>query len=123
MLLPMAQPSIIYRLTGASLETAKEIHLATKEANKSYDEIQKQIAEYAHNLLVPFNEAYELKFTTLLRRLAKNLGIPENEITNYHLDASYLDDHELAFLKSRSSHKQFCEERDTPEEDVGASIQ
>lgn len=90
---------ITYKLCGDSLETATEIHDLEKEMDEAYYELQKKIVEYQTQLLQELDANFTPRFNELLRRLSKELCIPYEEITQYRLDGSYLEDHNIAFLK------------------------
>lgn len=99
MFFPSAEPTITYKLCGESLETAKEIHELTKESNKEYEEVEARVRAYSESLMAEFNAKYNQRFSDLLLTLAQQLGIPHDQITFFHLEVSYLDDHNIAFLK------------------------
>jgi hypothetical protein len=104
MFFPSAENTITYRLSGESLKTASEIHELSKQVNQEYREIEQNVREYSQDLMATFNGAHTYKFTELLGKLAAQLGIPSQDITMFHLDASYLDDHGVAFLKQSTGH-------------------
>lgn len=109
MLFPSAEPTITYKLCGESLETAYEIHELSKEVNREYLEIEAKVKEYSRSLMDPLNQRFTNKFSVLLGKLSEHLGIPPEQIHMYHLDASYLDDHGIAFLKQSPGFVHNCE--------------
>lgn len=105
MLFPSASSGISYRLSGEALKTAYEIHELSKHANQEYAEIEKKIKAYSLELVEQLTPKYTQKFTDLIAKLTTQLGIPVDQAPQFHLDASYLDDHGVAFLKqSPESH-------------------
>ena len=106
--LPDENPT--YLLAGEALEIAKEFHNFSQSVSEEYKGIEQQMQEYSdelhrqiheHNeaLLVAFDEKHHLAFEDLFDRLAKAVGITRNEIKNFRLDATYLNQHDIAFMK------------------------
>jgi hypothetical protein len=88
-----------YRLDGKALEIAKELHEYSKEVQKEYRQVALQIAEFSQALMLNFDEKHNDRFQDIFRRLAEELSIPVDEIRKFHLDATYIDDHNIAFMK------------------------
>lgn len=109
MLFPSIEPTINYKLCGESLETAYEIHEQHKAITQEYAELEAKVREYSESLMGPFNQKHVMNLSNLLRKLAGQLGIPFEEITQYHLDASYLEDHGIAFLKQSVGNRYHTE--------------
>ncbi len=90
---------ITYKLCGNSLETAFEIHELEKEMDEAHFELEKKVMAYQAQLFQELDANFTSRFNMLLQQLSKELCIPFQEITQYRLDASYLEDHHIAFLK------------------------
>ena len=96
---PMAEPTPTYRLDGEALQVAKEIHEYSLKCNVEYLEIQKQVQEFHDALMGEFDEKHNEPFQKFFEHLAKSLAMSIDEIRTFRLDATYLDDHNLAFMK------------------------
>ena len=94
-----SEKHITYKLCGDSLDTALLIHELEQEADEACTEIQAKITEYQTQLLQEFDANFTPRFNALIRQLSKELCIPFDEIKHYRLDATYLEDHNIAFLK------------------------
>lgn len=88
-----------YRLDGVALEIAKELHEYSKEVQKEYQGVAMQIAEFSQSLMLAFDEKHNNRFQDIFKRLAQELSIPVEEMRKFHLDATYIDDHNIAFMK------------------------
>lgn len=88
-----------YRLDGKALEIAKELHEYSKKANAEYRDIAVQIADFSNSLMVVFDQKHNDIFQDIFNRLAHELCIPVDQMRKFNLDATYLDDHNIAFMK------------------------
>ena len=92
-------PAVTYRLEGEALEIAKELHAHTKNVQKDFELIAVQIAEFSQELTQEFDERHDSGFRDIYERLAAAVGIPMEQMRTFNLDPSYLDDHNIAFMK------------------------
>lgn len=92
-------PGPTYRLDGEALEIARELHEYSKKTTKEYQAIMMQVAEFSGCLMMAFDEKHSDKFKDIFQRLADQLSIPVDEMRKFHLDATYIDDHSIAFMK------------------------
>lgn len=88
-----------YRLHGKSLAIAKELHAHSKIANEEYRQIGLEVAHFADALMVKFDEKHDATFRDIFHRLGQELGITVDEMRKFNLDATYLEDHDIAFMK------------------------
>lgn len=88
-----------YRLDGEALAIAKELHEYSKETTKEYQGIMMQVAEFSGCLMAAFDEKHSDKFKDIFQRLADQLHIPVDQMRKFHLDATYIEDHNIAFMK------------------------
>ena len=99
-MLPLNENSTpTYRLDGEALEIAKELHVYSQQANEEYRGVALQIAEFSQALMLDFDEKHNPKFQDIFNRLAAELSIPVEQMKKFNLDATYLDDHNIAFMK------------------------
>lgn len=99
-------PGVTYRLDGKALEAARDIHEYSKMVDEDYKqitlEIQKRSMELEQEMLKLVQE-FEMKhaepFTRLFERLGKALNLTVQEVKSFHLDATYIDSHNIAFLR------------------------
>lgn len=92
-------PGPTYRLDGEALAIAKELHEYSKQTTLEYQAIMMQVAEYSGVLMLAFDEKHSDKFKDIFQRLANELAIPFEQMRKFHLDATYIDDHNIAFMK------------------------
>lgn len=92
--------AVTYRLDGRALALAKELHEYSKEVKKEYKGIARQITEFSAALMQDFDEKHDGRFREIYQGLADELSIPLDLMRTFNLDASYLDDHNIAFMKA-----------------------
>jgi hypothetical protein len=93
----MNQPTL--KLSGSSLEIAKQIHELKKKGDQDYLELMIHIHEYGNDLLEKLNEKNMPQIVNLFDELARELALPEDVMKKYVIDATYLDSHDIVFLK------------------------
>ena len=99
-MLPLNEnPTPTYRLDGEALKIAKELHDYSQVANEEYRGVALQIAEFSQALMTDFDEKHNPKFQDIFNRLAQELSIPVDQMRKFNLDATYLEDHNIAFMK------------------------
>jgi len=96
---PIEEATPTYRLDGEALQIAKELHEYSLQCEKEELEIEKQVQEFQDALMEEFDEKHSKPFQTFFERLAKSLAISVDEILTFELDATYLSDHNIAFMK------------------------
>ncbi len=90
---------IVYSLQGQSLDIAKKIQVANEESQEHLDRIELQVAEFKAKLINEFEEQHGATFKNLFSQMAQAICVPIEQLKSYHLDLTYIDTHELAFLK------------------------
>jgi hypothetical protein len=107
-----------YRLDGKALEIAKELHDYTKSIGAEALEIERQCEEFNDALMGAFDEKHNQRFQDIFQRLADELSIPVNLMRQFNLDATYLEDHNIAFMKQGPiQDKVFGIQNDEPDPD------
>ncbi|APL99089.1 hypothetical protein LK3_58 [Bordetella phage LK3] len=82
------------RLEGPALATAQDIHAAVARFN----ELQEALQEEYQKRLQDLQDETQKELKALWPQLHLAAGVPVGEVGEWKLDASYLEDHGVAFL-------------------------
>ena len=87
------------RLTGDALTAARAVHGIHQQAHSQKAELEREFQERLNELVQDAQEQMSLAWAVLMNAA----DLPMEELGEWELDASYLDDHGCAFLSKREA--------------------